>query len=409
MSFENLLLNYGKLIKHMEENSYSKHYILLLKTEINWLGKNGCLADSYETACAIREKQTNSSEMRRRYRLEYGILKRFDVDGIYPDYRRKEPLVKYGAYHHLNPEYKDVVDRYKDAASVRGLKPNTVKGNASAGACFLRSMQERGLCSLSEIDECAAMSFFTDGSGNAALSNGYKKQVSEVFQENLGKYREDAKRILAYLPCIRPRRKTIPYLQPEENESLHTVFSDGCPDSLSLRNKAIAALLFFTGLRPCDIASLTMDAIDWEADEIRIVQNKTDVPLVLPLTAVIGNAIYDYIRSERPENSDSHIFLGVNRPHDPISPGALWHIASKIYDAAGIRCEDGDRRGTHLFRYNAATTFVGNGIPRPVASAVLGHEDPSSLDHYTSADIRHLRECALSIKKFPIREGVFDI
>ena len=121
MSFENLLLNYGKLIKHMEENSYSKHYILLLKTEINWLGKNGCLADSYETACAIREKQTNSSEMRRRYRLEYGILKRFDVDGIYPDYRRKEPLVKYGAYHHLNPEYKDVVDRYKDAASVREI------------------------------------------------------------------------------------------------------------------------------------------------------------------------------------------------------------------------------------------------------------------------------------------------
>ena len=43
MSFENLLLNYGKLIKHMEENSYSKHCILLLKTEINWLGKNGCL------------------------------------------------------------------------------------------------------------------------------------------------------------------------------------------------------------------------------------------------------------------------------------------------------------------------------------------------------------------------------
>ena len=185
MSFENLLLNYGKLIKHMEENSYSKHYILLLKTEINWLGKNGCLADSYETACAIREKQTNSSEMRRRYRLEYGILKRFDVDGIYPDYRRKEPLVKYGAYYHLNPEYKDVVDCYKDAASVRGLKPNTIKGNASAGACFLRFMQERGLCSLSEIDECAAMSFFTDGSGNAALSNGYKKQVSEVFQEQL--------------------------------------------------------------------------------------------------------------------------------------------------------------------------------------------------------------------------------
>lgn len=104
MSFENLLSNYGKLIKHMEDNGYTKSYIRLLKTEINWLRKNGDLADSYEGACAIRQKQTDSLEMRRRYRLEYGILKRFDIDGIYPDYRMKEPLVKYGAYHHLCPD-----------------------------------------------------------------------------------------------------------------------------------------------------------------------------------------------------------------------------------------------------------------------------------------------------------------
>ena len=409
MGFENLLLNYSKLIKHMEDEGYSKSYILLLKTEINWLQKNGDLADSYEMACAMREAQTNSPEMRRRYRLEYGILKRFDLEGIYPDYRLKEPLVKYGAYYQLCPEYKEVIDRYKEADSLRGLKPHTIKGNASAGACFLYSMQDKGLFRLSEIDESAAMSFFTDESGHAALSSGYKKQVAAVFKANLGEYTDDARRILAYLPCIRPRRKNIPYLQPEENQELHRLFSDDCPSGLSLRNKAVAVLLFFTGLRPCDIASLTMEQIDWDADEIRIVQSKTDVPLILPLTAVIGNAIYDYIIYERPESSDRHIFLGENRPHDPVTPGALWHIAAKIYDAAGIRLTEGKRRGTHLFRYNAATTFIGSGIPRPVASAVLGHADPSSLDHYTFADIKHLRECALSIEKFPVRKEVFDI
>lgn len=152
-----------------------------------------------------------------------------------------------------------------------------------------------------------------------------------------------------------------------------------------------------------------MDDIDWDKDEIHLIQNKTDVPLVLPLTAVIGNAVYDYIAEERAESSSPQIFLGANRPHDPLSAAAMWHIASKIYEAAGIRLSDGDRRGTHLFRYNAATAFVGNGIPRPVASAVLGHNDPSSLDHYTFADIPHLRECALGIEKFPVREEVFDL
>ncbi len=93
MNIENLLQNSGELIHHMEDDGYSKSYILLLKAEINWLKKNGDSVGSYEEACQVRQSQTKSSEMQRRYRLEYGILKRFDLDGIYPDYRRKEPLI----------------------------------------------------------------------------------------------------------------------------------------------------------------------------------------------------------------------------------------------------------------------------------------------------------------------------
>ena len=77
---------------------------------------------------------------------------------------------------------------------------------------------------------------------------------------------------------------------------------------------------------------------------------------------MVGNALYDYIVSERPESKNRQVFLGENRPHDPITAGAVFLIASKIYDAAAIRMEKGMRRGSHLFRYNAATTFFSNGI-----------------------------------------------
>jgi len=53
--------------------------------------------------------------------------------------------------------------------------------------------------------------------------------------------------------------------------------------------------------------------------------------------------------------------------------------------------------------------MVGADVPRPVVSAVLGHDDPGSLDYYLSADIAHLRECALDVGRFPVREGVFDV
>ena len=409
MNFENLFQNHDKLIQHMNDAGYAESYIRLLKTEINWLQKNGNSVDSYETACQIRQGQTKSPGMQRRYRLEYGILKRFDISNIYPDYRKKDPLIKRGAYHKLNAEFMEVADACQKSGLSRNLKLHTVKGELSALSCFLLSMQEKGLERLPEIGEEDAMSFFTDAAGNVSLSDGYRKQISLALKEDLGRFSEDAKRIQSYLPKTRSRRKNIPYLQPEEVECVHEVLDPENPVPLTLRNRAIAALLFFTGLRACDISSLTLDEIDWENDEIRLIQNKTDVPVTIPLSAMIGNALYDYLVSERPESEDQHIFLGENRPHDPITTGAVFYIASKIYDAAAIRMEKGMRRGSHLFRYNAATTFISNGIPRPVASAALGHEDPSSLDYYTFADIKHLRECALSIERFPVRKGVFEV
>lgn len=111
--------------------------------------------------------------------------------------------------------------------------------------------------------------------------------------------------------------------------------------------------------------------------------------------------------NERPESSDDHLFLGAVYPHYPFEAGAVWHQAVKIYKAASIRQEKGDRRGTHLFRHNVATSFLGNGIPRAVISQTLGHSDPHSLDSYLHADLVHLKECALSTDTFPVSEEVF--
>ena len=409
MGFENLLANSEKLIQHMRSDGHSENYIRQVKTEIRWLEKNGAGIDSYESACRIRGEQTSSAEMQRRYRLMYGILKRFDLDGIYPSYRPVKPLFEHGAYHKLCPEFREVVDAFSTDARARGLEESTISGDAANGSCFLLAMQERGARSLADITEEDALSFFADSSGGPAVSSSYKKNIAAVLSADLGERTADARTVLAFLPPIRPRRKNVQYLKPDETESICEVLRDDGEGAIALRDRAIGALLYYTGLRGCDIAGLTMPMIDWDKDEIRVVQDKTDVPLTLPLTAAVGNPIFDYISLERPESDDEHVFLSLDSPHTPISPGVVWHVSSKIYDAAEVRTSGGQRRGGHLFRYNAATTMVGGGVSRPVASAALGHEDPGSIDFYLSADMVHLRECALSIGDFPVREGVFEI
>jgi integrase len=410
MDFEKLCNTYDVLIKHMKDNGYFYGYVRRLKTEINWLVKNKEKEkiQSYEEAYRIRRNCTKSSEMRRWYRLAYGILKRFDVHNQYPDRISNRPLIKRGAYSQLNDIFKEVINLYNEADMKRGLKKHTIYGNASAGSCFLLAMQNRGCLTLEDITEDDTMSFFTDNNNIAVLSNCYKKEVATVFKANLGIHTEAARRILAYIPMIRSKRSNIPYLSQEEAKAVHRALGDR-NNGLSLRTRAIGYLLFFTGIRGCDIVQLEFSDIDWEKEEIRLNQQKTGNVLVLPLTAVIGNAIFDYITMERHASSDTYIFLGKLKPYAPLKPGGMWYISSKIYTAASIRQEPGDRRGCHLFRYHVATFLAGKGIARPVISDTLGHTTLASLDYYLSADIVHLRECALSIETFPVNQEVFKI
>lgn len=96
------------------------------------------------------------------------------------------------------------------------------------------------------------------------------------------------RRLLGYLPALKKRRRNIQYLTKEEVSAVRTAIEQ---QPLSMRNRAVMLLLILTGIRSSDIACLTLDSIDWETATVCICQKKTGLPLELPLTPVIGNAI----------------------------------------------------------------------------------------------------------------------
>ena len=167
-------------------------------------------------------------------------------------------------------------------------------------------------------------------------------------------------------------------------------------------------LALYTGLRGCDIAGMTLDSIDWGRDLIYIRQQKTEFPLELPLTAVVGNAIYGYLTSERPHTESRYLFVSQNKPYDRLKSRSIGNVAVRIMIAAGIRQSKGDRKGFHIFRHHLATALLGNGVPQPVISRILGHTSPDSLEAYLSADFLHLKECSINIEHFPVSEEVFS-
>ena len=409
MNVQNLRNNFPKLISYMEMNGYSKTYVDRFKREINKILSTvdskgwSCYTDVYLDYTKI----SNSSDYLREKQTIIGAIEQFDVHGRYPDGRRRHQLFKRGAYPLLSPEFKSIIDYYCKAEKKRGKKDTTIYTESHNAATFFLSIQQKGIDSLVNITEEAVLSIFISSDETLLRSYSYKKNITAVLKACIPCHPETCHRILAFLPALRETRKNIQYLTPEEIRKVKEALADS-ENSLALCDKAIGMLALYTGLRGCDIAGLTLDAIDWDRDLIYVRQQKTEFSFELPLTAVVGNAIYDYLTSERPHTESRHLFVSQNKPYDRLKNRSIGNVAVRIMKVAGIRQSKGDRKGFHIFRHHLATALLGNGVPQPVISRTLGHTSPNSLEAYLSADFPHLKECSITIKSFPVPEEVFS-
>jgi integrase len=409
MKMQNLRDNYHKLISYMETKGYSKTYVGRLKQEIK---KILSTVDSKDWSCYIDvyleyTKTSHSDDYLRDKRTIIGAIEQFDVHGRYPDGSRRHELFKRGAYPLLSPEFKSVIDYYCEAEKKRGKKLTTIYTESHNASTFFLSLQQNGIDNLVKITEEAVLSIFMSTDGTLLRSCSYKKNIAAVLKTCIPNHPETCPGILAFLPALRETRKNIQYLTSEEIQKIKEALANG-EKLLTLCDKAIGMLALYTGLRGCDIEGMTFDSIEWDRDLICIRQQKTEFPLELPLTAVVGNAIYDYLTSERPHTESRHIFVSQNKPYDRLKNRSIGNVAVRIMKAAGTRQSKGDRKGFHIFRHHLATALLGNGVPQPVISRTLGHTSPDSLEAYLSADFPHLKECSINIERFPVQKEVFS-
>lgn len=408
MDFQNLLEHHQELLSYMESHGYSELYIRRFRDEIGWILRNAKVKQwtSYKDIYLEYTNTPHSKDYLRNKRTIIGAIEQFDLYGNYPNGRRRHTLFSRGAYHLLVPEFQELIDFYCNVEENRGKKDTTIYSESHHAASFLLTLQKDGADSLEKVTEEQVISFFVSEEGVLIKSCSYKKDIAAVFKAGLGWNEKKCSRILSFLPALRETRKNIQYLTSEEISRLRTALDD-CENVLTLRDRAIGMLLMYTGLRSCDLAAMTLDAVDWENDRIRIRQQKTQVALEIPLSAMVGNAIYDYVSSERPNLGENHLFLSLTKPFTPLDRRSIGNIAGKIMKKAGIRQSPGMRKGTHIFRHHMASALLGNGIPQPVISRTLGHTAPDSLEPYLSADFIHLKECALDISDFPVAKEVF--
>ena len=178
-------------------------------------------------------------------------------------------------------------------------------------------------------------------------------------------------------------------IQPESIEKL--LLSIDRTSVKGRRDYAILLLVARLGLRAIEIASLTLDDIDWNTATIRVTL-KGGRRNVHPLTTEIGEAIADYLQNGRPRSDDRRVFLQIRAPIQGLSTTGIASVARTHIRAAGV---DSPTKGTHQFRHGLATELLRHGASIQEIGDVLGHRAPDSTMIYTKTDIAALRTIAL--------------
>jgi integrase/recombinase XerD len=154
------------------------------------------------------------------------------------------------------------------------------------------------------------------------------------------------------------------------------------------RDFAILSVLSRLGLRAGEVASLSLDEVDWRAGEIAVC-GKGGYRDRLPLPSDVGEAVADYCRRGRPRNGHRSLFLGVQAPYGPLSSSAVAHVVRAACRRAGMK-----EVGPHRLRYSAASAMRSKGAPLFEIGQVLRHRLVASTSLYAPDDLSALASIA---------------
>lgn len=160
----------------------------------------------------------------------------------------------------------------------------------------------------------------------------------------------------------------------------------------------ILSLIAYLGLRAGDVINLKFENIDWEKNQIRIVQGKTKKELILPLVDEVKYPLIDYIKNGRhPSKDEEYVLSTLYAPYTKFkSSSSIFRMVSRSMELAEINY-DGKHHGPHSLRHSLATNMINNNVPVSSISQVLGHSNTRTTEIYITKDTTHLRELSLEV------------
>ena len=288
-------------------------------------------------------------------------------------------------------ELRDYCDFAND---VCGLSPATLISRRQWIGRFLTHIFPSGGLDFSRLGLKGIRDFF------ATQCQGYQPGSTQVVASSVRSYlrfralrhADPVEALLAAIPrAARWRLASLPeYLNQEELARLMSAFEQVDPQRQ--RDHAIVRCLVDLGLRSFEVAALRLEDIDWKNATLTIRVGKSRRADVLPLPAVTGHAIANYLHKARPATESRAVFVRHRAPLDvPVDAGVIRSVVRQAAARSGLA---GRLHGPHRLRHSAATRMLQGGATLKEIADVLRHRSLDTTAIYAKVDLTRLSAIA---------------
>lgn len=153
------------------------------------------------------------------------------------------------------------------------------------------------------------------------------------------------------------------------------------------RDRAIAGLMLFSGLRSAEVLGLSVADIDIGRGWARVV-GKGDKERRVPVDPDVASLVQSYVLAERPETASRALFVVAKGPHrgQPLSPAGLRRVFRYHRKRSGVAAGH-----PHALRHSFGTALAEAGVDLAVLQALMGHDHVDSSAVYVHLAPAHLR------------------
>jgi site-specific recombinase XerD len=151
-------------------------------------------------------------------------------------------------------------------------------------------------------------------------------------------------------------------------------------------DRALFLVMLRCGLRVSEVATLTLEQIDWEQHALHIVQGKGRKDRCVYLSPDAVTSVQQGLAQHPGARAQGYVFWNRKRTQQPLSVKAIQKKMERYAKAAGITAS------CHSFRHTFASNLLEHGAEVVAIRDFLGHSQIASSERYANISSQKIKQ-----------------